>query len=250
MSETAWGPSAPNPPTRALRPWTPTPFSLRRQRKEGKRKAAPHCARPFGLAGQTGSLRCSEPGGRAELAALAFGSLRSNRLREARTRCALRALPRVPALLGGAEGVSTANSQQPNLGSRPAVNELTTGCSVFGCSVFGCPTPLCAAEEHSEPARAPKARIPSGSASLFERSERSERKRVLAGAGLRAPQGTLLAEGRKGERSVGPPFFSPLFFGGAKKRGSGSRGEAPWAGVWGPQAPKGCHTGTPNSCSC
>jgi hypothetical protein len=100
------------------------------------------------------------------------------------------------------------------------------------------PHPLCAAEQHRRPARVPQARIPSDSASLFEQRERSERREFWPGPGFEQRREPL-ANG-EGRAQCGAAFLFPLFFGGAKKRGSGSRGEAPWAGVWGSQTPMGC----------
>jgi hypothetical protein len=239
------GPSAPGP--RAGPPALhPAPFSLLRQRKGGKRKAGllRSPARPAAKRVPCGARQ----GGHAQNSLRSLRSLRSDKLRESDHDVRLRRTAPLSALLGGADGGQqpAANSQQPNFEPLTAGSERIAGCSVFGCSASH---PLCAAEQRRRPARVPQARIPSDSRSLFE-PEVAQRLEASSARGRASSSAGNPSPTARGERSVGPPFFSPLFFGGAKKRGSGSRGEAPWAGVWGPQAPKGCHTGTPNSCSC
>ncbi len=164
-------------------------------------------------------------GGHAQNSLRSLRSLRSNKLRESDHEVRLRRTAPLSALLGGAEGVSPANSQQPDLDSLTALagaqthagNELTAGCSVFGCSVSH---PLCAAEQRRRPARVPQARIPSDSRSLFE-PEVAQRLEASSARGRASSSTGNPSPAARGERSVGPPLDSPLFFGGAKKRGPG-----------------------------
>ncbi len=213
MRESPWGALPPCPPAGAS-PLHPTPFSLLRQRKGGNRAA--------------GLLRSPQPavGGLGFPALLDKGPTRRTRCARfapsAQTGCASQK-GCVPAARGPLVCAArrrrrraTANSQQPDLGSLTAGSELKSGCSVFGYSTPSAPP----SSTEDRPACRRHATLLTRAACLSGGSRRRA-QRVLAGAGLRAAQGTLLAIGQEGERSAGPPFFSPLFFGGAKKRGPG-----------------------------
>jgi len=235
------------------------PFSLLRQRKGGNRaagllrsparpaaKRVPCVPAPAALSfgrhkpstGRFVSGLSARQGDHAQNSLRSLRSLRSDKLRESDHDVRLRRTAPLSALLGGADGGQqpAANSQQPNFEPLTAGSERIAGCSVFGCSVSH---PLCAAEQRRRPARVPQARIPSDSRSLFE-PEVAQRLEASSARGRASSSAGNPSPTARGERSAGPPFFSPLFFGGAKKRGSGSRGEAPWAGVWGSQTPMGC----------
>jgi hypothetical protein len=234
------------------------PFSLLRQRKGGKRKAAPHCARPSPLA--RGSLRCSKPGPAQNSPPVAARP-------PAQTGCASQ-MGCVPAARGPVfcaarrrRGGGRPNSRIPNSPLSARCLQSAARGSAVGRWLLAVARRLrrrgaqtrgpCAAGVHRDLTRA---------ACLSGGSEAS------AASSARGP---LVEHHREpawpqAERAsaVGPPFFSPLFFGGAKKRGSGagaklllgargqsprvqgrrscsgSRGEAPWAGVWGRKPPR------------
>jgi hypothetical protein len=194
-------------------PAPPTPFSLLRQRKGGKRKAAPHCARPLGLRPR-GFPVLLEARPRAELAS-SLRDLRSNRLRESdgMRACGTRAgLLRCSAAQRGWE------TEQPNTGHQLAA--CRQGLEVRLLAVArrlrrrGAQTRgPCAAGAHRDLTRA--ACLSGGSEASAASSARGplvEHQREPAW-----PQAERAS-------AAGPPFFSPLFFGGAKKRGSGVQG--------------------------
>jgi hypothetical protein len=220
-------------------PCTPTPFSLRRQRKGGKRKA--------------GLLRSPLPArsGQGFPALLDKGPTRRTRCARfapsAQTSCASQK-GCVPAARGPLVCAArrrrrraTANSQQPDLGSlTQQAGALTTADNelIAGCWVFGCPTPSAPPRSTARRPACRRHAIPSDSASLFEQSERSERREFWPGPACEHRREPRAAGEERAQCGAAARF--PLFFGGAKKRGSGSRGEAPWAGVWGSQTPMGC----------
>ena len=187
--------------------------------KVGK-SSSPHCARPCAF-GSWVSKQPKNPGARAELASV---------------RCAHSAQTDWPSLKGcvpAARGPAccaprrhrrreAANSQQPNLGSLTAGSELTAGCSVLGCSTPSAPPSSAEARGSARSALRLLA-----SRSLFERSE----PQVSAVSSARPPGSEQHREPdwpqAKRASAMGSPFYSPLFFGEAKKRGSGFGAEGP-----------------------
>ena len=211
----------------------PTPFSLLRQRKGGKRKAT-LLRSPLLACGQERFPALLEARPRPELAALAFGSLRSNRLAESEGKRACGTRAGLLCCSAAQTGGEQPNSQQPDLGS------LTAGrCSLwlFGCSaVWGPIPPLRRRGAQPRGPCAAGARRPLARAACLSGGSRRRAQRVLRVAPLASTAGNpSRPQAGRGERSAGSPFFSPLFFGEAKKRGSGpgpkvlvgSRGEAP-----------------------
>jgi hypothetical protein len=207
---------APWPPAGAS-PLHPTPFSLLRQRKGGNRAAAPHCARPSPAA--RGSPRCSQAGP-GQNSRRSLRSLCSNRLAESEgsRACGTRA-----GVLCSSAAQRGWNSQIPNSQPSSRCRQSTARGSAVGCWLLAVARRLrrrgaqtggpCAAGAHRDLTRA---------ACLSGGSEAS------AASSARGP---LVEHHREpawpqAERAsaVGPPFFSPLFFGGAKKRGSGVQG--------------------------
>jgi hypothetical protein len=123
-------------------PAPPTPFSLLRQRKGGKRKAALHCARPLGLRPSGFPVVLDKPGP-AQNSLRSLRSLRSDRLRESDHDVCLRRA--APCLRSSA--AQTAD-QQPN--SRTSSSLTAVSGSMSGIRLLGCSHPVCAAEEHSK----------------------------------------------------------------------------------------------------
>ena len=184
---------------------------------KGTKRSSPHCARPSPSA--RGSRLCGKGRGRAEtpcVRAAHFGQ----------TVCpgqfTWRANARTPAFATN-PAAQRGRLQQPNpaIGPLPAVSCLRFGTRLLGLAARG--SPLCAAEQHSEPARVPKARHPSSSASLFERSEPqangSEFWPGLVCEQHREPR----SRRRRGERSAGLTFC-PLL--GQAKSGSPARAKS------------------------
>ena len=204
----------------------PTPFSLLRQRKGGKRKAT-LLRSPFLACGQEGFPALLEARPRPELAALACGSLRSNRLAEPEgmRACGTRAglLCCSAAQTGGEQPTAktNTNSQQPDLGSLTAGGLLVLAVRLFGC--LGPHSPSAPPSSARTRGSAPQARLVIWlrAACLSGASQRRAQRvlrdpRVLSSAG-----NPSRPQAGRGERSAGSPFFSPLFFGEAKKRGLG-----------------------------
>jgi hypothetical protein len=217
-------------------PCTPTPFSLRRQRKGGKRKA--------------GLLRSPLPAksGQGFPALLDKGPTRRTRCARfapsAQTSCASQK-GCVPATRGPLVCAArrrrrraTANSQQPDLGSlTQQAGALTTADNelIAGCWVFGCPTP--SAPPRST-ARRPACRR---HASLLTRpaclsrvsganAASSGRGRLASTAGNPAPQA-------RSERSAGPPLDSPFSLAEQRKGGRGPGAKRPGQGFGGRRPP-------------
>ncbi len=213
LRESPWGALPPGPPAGAS-PLHPTPFSLLRQRKGGKRKA--------GLL--RSPLACGEgfpallaKGPRAELACVRCAH-------SAQTGCAsqMASAPsaRRPLVCAARRRRrrAAANSQQPNLGLWTAGSERIAGCWE---------PPFCAAEQRRNPGGARSARRVLASRSLFERSE----PQASAVSSARPPgseqrRAPVWPQAKRAS-ATGSPFFSPLFFGEAKKRGSGFGAEGP-----------------------
>jgi hypothetical protein len=223
---------APHPPAGAS-PLHPTPFSLLRQRKGGKRKAGllrsparpaakrvPCVPAPAALSfgrhkpstGRFESGLSARQGGHAQNSLRSLRSLRSNKLRESDHDVRLRRTAPLSALLGGADG-----GQQPT--AEPRAVDCRQRADVRYSAVRS-PTPSApprstasrpACRGHATPLTRPAclSRVSGANAAS------SGRGRLASTAGNPSPQA-------RGERSAGPPFFSPLFFGGAKKRGPGA----------------------------
>ena len=205
---------------RGLQPLHPDPLFFAPPKKRGEKKGGP-AALARSACGQAGSLWCSTRGPRAELAALASLPPLKQAAR-VRSRCAPAAHGPLVCAPRRRRRRATANSQQPNLEPLTAGSERIAGCWGFGCSVSH---PLCAAEEHSKPARVPQARIPSDSASLFEQSERSERREFWPGPACEHRREPLAAG--EGRAQCGAAFLFPPFLWRSKEKGVGCRGEAP-----------------------
>ncbi len=234
-------------PVGGLAPWPPAgppalhpaPFSLLRQRKGGKRKAAPHCARPSPAA--RGSLRCSKTGP-GQNSRRSLRSLCSNRLAESEgmRACGTRAgLLRCSAAQRGWE-TEQPNPQQPAIRSLPAVSG-----SRFGCWLLAVARRLrrrgaqtrgpCAAGAHRDLTRA----------ACLSRRSRSDWRRVLRVAPLSSTTGNPLGRRPSGRAQQARLSFPPFSLAEQRKGGrvqgrrscSGSRGEAPWSGVQGRKAP-------------
>jgi hypothetical protein len=200
-------------PQQELRPCTRPPFLCSAKEKGGKERRA-CCARP-----------CPPEGGQGFPALLDKGPTRRTRCARfapsAQTSCASQK-GCVPAARGPLVCAArrrrrraTANSQQPNL-------ELVDCRQRADVRYSAVRSPTPSAPPRST-ARRPACRR---HASLLTRpaclsrvsganAASSGRGRLASTAGNPSPQA-------RGERSAGPPFFSPLFFGGAKKRGSGA----------------------------
>jgi long-chain acyl-CoA synthetase len=129
----------------------PAPFSLLRQRKGGKRKAAPHCARPSPAA--RGSLRCSQAGP-GQNSRRSLRSLCSNRLAESE---GMRACGTRAGLLCSSAAQRGWETEQPNTGQLSArCLQSTARGSAVGCWLLPA---VCAAEERRQGGRAPQAHI-------------------------------------------------------------------------------------------
>jgi hypothetical protein len=188
----------------------PTPFSLLRQRKGGKRKAGllRSPARPAAKRVPCGARQ----GGHAQNSLRSLRSLRSDKLRESDHDVRLRRTAPLSALLGGADG-----GQQPTAEPRAVDGRQRADVRY---SAVRSPTPSAPPRSTaSRPACRRHASLLTRPACLSRVSEAnaasSGRGRLASTAGNPSPQA-------RGERSAGPPFFSPLFFGGAKKRGPGA----------------------------
>ncbi len=194
-------------------PLHPTPFSLRRQRKGGKRKAGllRSPARPAAKRVPCGARQ----GGHAQ------NSLRSPSALSAQTGCASQitmcACGARPPCLRSSAAQAAINSQQPT--AEPLAVEGSQRVDVRYSAVRS-PTPSAPPRSTaSRPACRRHASLLARPACLSRVSganaASSGRGRLASTAGNPSPQA-------RGERSAGPPFFSPLFFGGAKKRGPGA----------------------------
>ncbi len=261
MSGSPRGALPPNPPTRALRPWTPSrtsgpapgPLFFAPPKKRGEKKGGPTLRSP--LAAGEGFPALLEARPRPELAAFASLTLLKQAGRVRWDAC-LRHAGRSSALLGGAEGVEQPNTEQPAIRLLPAVNG-----SRFGCWLLAVARRL--------RRRGAQTRGPCAAGALRDLTRAACLSGGSEASAASSARGPLVEHHREpawpqAERAsaAGPPFFSPLFFGGAKKRGSsagaklllgargqsprvqgrrscsGSRGEAPWAGVWGRKPPR------------
>ena len=221
------GPSAPVPcgDSRALRPWTPTrsfapgpdPLFFASPKKRGEKKGDPTALASLGLRPREVPCAARSPApARTRCARLRLAPLKqAGRVR--REAC-LRHAGRSSVLLGGADGKGTA--KQPIAGPRLAdcmrVFVLAVGC-------LGPHSPSAPPSSARTRGSAPQARLVIWlrAACLSGASQRRAQRvlrdpRVLSSAG-----NPSRPQAGRGERSAGSPFFSPLFFGEAKKRGSG-----------------------------
>jgi hypothetical protein len=213
----------PQTPAQGASPLDPDPLFFAPPKKRGNRAAAPHCARP--------RLRRGVPCGARKPAPARTRGVRS-------AHSAQTGWPSQKGCVPAARGPSCCAPRRRRGGGAAEypTYQLTARCLLWlahlpaestsrgpavGCWLLPA---VCAAEQRRQGARVSQARIPSDSRSLSERRERSERSEFCAWAPCRAAQGTPARFWRAGASAVGPPFFSPLFFGGAKKRGSGCRG--------------------------
>ena len=211
--------------SRALRPWTPTrtfgpgpdPLFFASPKKRGEKKGDPALRSPLPACGREGfpALLRTRGSRRTRCARLRLAPLRQA-ARSQITRRACGALPRVLALLGGAEGEW--GPKQPTANTNTRMQSASRGPAI-GCLAVPFPSappsstedrPAC--RRHASPLARP---------ACLSGASRRRAQRVLAGAGLRAAQGTSLGRRPREASAVGSPFFSPLFFGEAKKRGSG-----------------------------
>jgi uncharacterized membrane protein/aerobic-type carbon monoxide dehydrogenase small subunit (CoxS/CutS family) len=222
-------------------PCTPTPFSLRRQRKGGKRKA--------------GLLRSPLPAksGQGFPALLDKGPTRRTRCARfapsAQTSCASQK-GCVPAARGPLVCAArrrrrraTANSQQPDLGSlTQQAGALTTADNelIAGCSVFGCPTPSAPpSSTEDRPACRRHATLLTRPACLSGGSRRRA-QRVLAGAGLASSAGNPLRR-RRGASAVRGRRSIPPFLWRSKEKGVGVQGRSALGRGLGVADPHGLH---------
>jgi hypothetical protein len=209
----------PPTPQQELRPCTRPPFLCSAKEKGGKERRA-CCARPLACpsgfpaasaSGFPGRFECSTRG-HAQNSLRSLRSLRSDKLRESDHDVRLRRTAPLSALLGGADG-----GQQPT--AEPRAVDCRQRADVRYSAVRS-PTPSApprstasrpACRGHATPLTRPAclSRVSEANAAS------SGRGRLASTAGNPSPQA-------RGERSAGPPFFSPLFFGGAKKRGPGA----------------------------
>jgi hypothetical protein len=225
MREAAWGLAAPKPLPRALRPWTssrtsgpaPGPLFFAPPKKRGEKKGGPTLRSPLRLR-LRGSLRCAQAGP-GQNSRRSLRSLCSNKLAEPE---GSRAYGTRAVLLCSSAAQRGWDGQIPNSQLSARCLPSTARGSVFGCWLLGFSPPLRRrAAQTRGPCAAGALRDLTRAACLSGESRRRA-QRVLRVAPLSSSAGNPLGPlGQEGERSAGPPFFSPLFFGGAKKRGSG-----------------------------
>jgi hypothetical protein len=134
----------PQTPAQGASPLDPDPlFFAPPKKRGGKRKAAPHCARPLGLRPR-GFPALLEARPRPELAALACGSLRSNRLAESE---GSRAYGTRAGLLCCSAAQRGWNTQIPNIRTSARCLQSTSRGPAVGCWLLPA---VCAAEQRRQ----------------------------------------------------------------------------------------------------